>query len=62
MKALLDKGLIQPKDEAIVPDGGSTDGSFVEIAEKSQIWLKFTINGKTSHMQRCRIWESMHVI
>ena len=49
MKALLDKGLIQPKDEAIVPDGGSADGSFVEIAEKSQIWLKFTINGKTSH-------------
>ena len=49
MKALLDKGLIQPEDEAIVPDGGSTDGSFVEIAEKSQVWLKFTVNGKTAH-------------
>lgn len=49
MKALLDKGLIQPEDEAIVPDGGSPDGSFVEIAEKSQVWLKFTVNGKTSH-------------
>lgn len=49
MKALLDKGLIQPGDEAVVPDGGSPDGSFVEIAEKSQVWLKFTINGKTSH-------------
>ncbi len=49
MKALLDMGLIQPNDEAIVPDGGSSDGSFVEIAEKSQVWLKFTVNGKTSH-------------
>lgn len=49
MKALLDKGLIQPGDEAIVPDGGSADGAFVEIAEKSQVWLKFTVNGKTSH-------------
>lgn len=49
MKALLDKGLIGPDDEAIVPDGGSADGSFVEIAEKSQVWLKFTVNGKTSH-------------
>ena len=26
-----------------------TGSAFVEIAEKSQIWLKFTINGKTSH-------------
>lgn len=49
MKALLDKGLISPLDEAIVPDGGSADGSFVEIAEKSQVWLKFTVNGKASH-------------
>ncbi len=49
MKALLDKGLIQPEDEAIVPDGGSHDGAFVEVAEKSQVWLKFTVNGKTAH-------------
>lgn len=49
MKALLLKGLFRPGDEAIVPDGGSPDGSFVEIAEKSQVWLKFTVNGKTAH-------------
>lgn len=49
MKALLDKGLIREGDEAIVPDGGSKEGNFVEIAEKSQVWLKFTVNGKTAH-------------
>lgn len=49
MKALLDQGLIQPEDEALVPDGGSVDGSFLEIAEKSQVWLKFTVMGKTAH-------------
>ena len=41
--------MIQPEDEAIVPDGGSHDGAFVEVAEKSQVWLKFTVNGKTAH-------------
>lgn len=49
MKALLDKGLIRQGDEAVVPDGGCREGDFVEIAEKSQVWLKFTVNGKTAH-------------
>ncbi len=49
IKTLIGKGLFGPGDEAIVPDGGSADGSFVEIAEKSQVWLKFTVNGRTSH-------------
>ncbi|MCJ7837371.1 M20 family metallo-hydrolase [Cuneatibacter sp. NSJ-177] len=49
LHALLDRGLFSPDDEAIVPDGGSPDGAFVEIAEKSQVWLKFTVNGKQAH-------------
>ena len=49
MHAMLDKNIFGPDDEAIVPDGGSPDGSFIEIAEKSQVWLKFTVNGRTAH-------------
>lgn len=49
LHALLDHGIFSPKDEAIVPDAGSADGSFVEIAEKSQVWLKFTVTGKQAH-------------
>jgi len=49
LKALLKQGLFSPKDEAVVPDGGSPDGSFVEIAEKSILWTKFTVIGKQAH-------------
>lgn len=49
LHALLKKGIFNPRDEAIVPDGGSPDGSFIEIAEKSMVWLKFTIEGKQAH-------------
>ena len=49
LHALLDHGVFSPRDEAIVPDAGSADGSFVEIAEKSQVWLKFTVTGKQAH-------------
>ena len=41
--------IFQKYDEAIVPDAGSPDGSFIEIAEKSMVWIKFTILGKQAH-------------
>lgn len=41
--------LFQPDDFYIVPDGGSPDASAMEIAEKGQLWLKFTIYGKQCH-------------
>lgn len=49
LHALLKQGIIGDRDEAIVPDGGSPAGAFVEIAEKSQVWLKFTVLGKQAH-------------
>ncbi|MEG2928925.1 MAG: M20 family metallo-hydrolase [Oscillospiraceae bacterium] len=49
LHALLKQKLFSPEDEAIVPDGGSSDGCFVEIAEKSQVWIKFTVEGKQAH-------------
>lgn len=41
--------LFQPGDMYIVPDGGSPDGSLIEIAEKAQLWLKFIVLGEQCH-------------
>ncbi len=46
---LMDKGLFKRNDLVIVPDGGNEDGSFIEIAEKSSMWLKITTIGKQTH-------------
>lgn len=49
LHAMVEQGLFHPRDEAVVPDAGSADGSFVEVAEKSQVWLEFTVLGKQAH-------------
>lgn len=41
--------LFAPHDYLVVPDGGCPDGSEIEIAEKAQLWLKFTILGRQCH-------------
>jgi succinyl-diaminopimelate desuccinylase len=46
---LLEKGVFKANDMAIVPDTGSPDGSEIEIAEKSILWLKVTTKGKQVH-------------
>jgi succinyl-diaminopimelate desuccinylase len=46
---LLEKGIFKPTDMALVPDAGSPDGSLIEIAEKSILWLKITTKGKQVH-------------
>lgn len=42
-------GLFRREDEALVPDGGSDDGTQIEIAEKSILWLRFRVRGKQCH-------------
>lgn len=49
LKALIKEGIFKPYDEAIVPDSGCHDGSFVEVAEKSMLWVRFTVMGKEAH-------------
>ena len=49
LKVLVREGVFNEEDEAIVPDAGNPDGSFVEIAEKSMVWIKFTVLGKQAH-------------
>lgn len=46
------KDLFKDKDLFIVPDSGSSEGTMVEIAEKSMLWLKFQILGKQGHGSR----------
>ena len=46
---LLAKGVFKPTDMALVPDSGSPDGSQIEIAEKSILWLRITTKGKQVH-------------
>lgn len=41
--------LFSKRDNIVVPDFGSKDGTLIEIAEKSILWLKFTIKGKQVH-------------
>jgi succinyl-diaminopimelate desuccinylase len=42
-------GLFSPRDCALVPDGGSADGTMIEVAEKSILWLRFRVKGKQCH-------------
>jgi succinyl-diaminopimelate desuccinylase len=46
---MVEKNVFKPQDIAIVPDYGSTDGSEIEVAEKSILWVKITTVGKQVH-------------
>lgn len=51
IKYLLEKHreIFGPNDVFIVPDAGESDGSLVEVAEKSILWLKIRTVGKQVH-------------
>ena len=46
---LLKLGIFNRDDMILVPDVGKPDGSYIEIAEKSLLWLKFKVYGIQSH-------------
>jgi succinyl-diaminopimelate desuccinylase len=46
---LANTDLFGGEDRVLVPDGGSPDGSMIQIAEKSLLWLKFQTLGKQCH-------------
>lgn len=53
MKYLLKEHRLFNKDDIIiVPDGGDPKGETIEIAEKTLMWLKFTVKGMQSHASR----------
>lgn len=46
---LIDNGYFSKKDIIMVPDWGSPNGSMIEVAEKSSIWIRVSVEGKTTH-------------
>ena len=43
------RDLFKENDLIIVPDAGNEEGTMIEVAEKSMLWLKCTIIGKQCH-------------
>jgi succinyl-diaminopimelate desuccinylase len=41
--------LVHTDDLVVVPDAGSPDGSVLEVAEKSTLWIEFTVHGRQVH-------------
>jgi len=44
--------LFSDQDLIIVPDAGNEEGTLIEVAEKSILWLKLTLLGKQAHASR----------
>ncbi|MBN2544886.1 MAG: M20 family metallo-hydrolase [Spirochaetes bacterium] len=49
---LKNKNIFNKNDLILVPDGGNSEGNTIEIAEKSILWISFSISGKQSHGSR----------
>ncbi len=41
--------LFKAEDLIVVPDAGDEKGTMIEVAEKSMLWLKFTVTGEQCH-------------
>ncbi len=50
--------LFSPGDLIIVPDAGSPDSTLVEVAEKSILWLRFTLIGQQCHASRPQLGKN----
>jgi succinyl-diaminopimelate desuccinylase len=44
--------LFSPRDLIIVPDAGNAEGTLIEIAEKSMLWLRLEVQGKQCHASK----------
>jgi succinyl-diaminopimelate desuccinylase len=44
--------LFSPQDLIIVPDAGNAEGTLIEIAEKSMLWLRLEVQGKQAHASK----------
>lgn len=46
---LINRGVFHKDDLLLVPDSGTPEGNFIEVAEKSILWLKIITIGKQAH-------------
>lgn len=54
--------LFGSNDVFIVPDAGNEDGSLIEVAEKSLLWLKVRVVGKQTHASTPHLGKNAAVI
>ncbi len=54
LKFLIDnhRNLFKMNDLFLIPDGGNNEGTMIEIAEKTILWLKFRVLGKQGHASK----------
>lgn len=43
------RDLFTSRDLIVVPDAGNEQGTMIEVAEKSMLWLRFTVTGAACH-------------
>jgi len=43
------RSIFRPQDWIVVPDAGNDDGSMIEVAEKSLLWVRFKTTGRQCH-------------
>lgn len=55
------KELFGEDDLIIVPDSGNSEGSLIEIAEKSMLWLSFKTTGKQCHASKPQLGNNAFV-
>ena len=48
-------------DLVIIPDSGNSEGSLIEIAEKSMLWLSFKTTGKQCHASKPQLGKNAFV-
>ena len=53
--------LFGPDDLIIIPDSGNSQGSLIEIAEKSMLWLSFKTKGKQCHASKPQLGNNAFV-
>jgi len=55
------RGIFGKRDMFMVPDGGNPEGTLVEVAEKSIMWLKVHTVGKQCHASMPELGRNAHV-
>lgn len=60
IKYLLKQNIFSKDDWYYVPDSGNPEGSFIEIAEKSILWLKIVTEGKQAHAATPNVAKNAH--
>jgi succinyl-diaminopimelate desuccinylase len=60
IKPLIEKGIFQKDDLFIVPDAGNKDGTLIEVAEKTIMWLLVRTIGKQCHGSRPHTGNNAH--